>query len=364
MKFVHIMGAGGMYTHDFSKMIAESFDPKNHCFLSRMSDHDNFSVARKNGVEIVNPVSIRAIRILHSCDCIVCHGMINPKNLALYSLLPSLCRKTNWVIWGGDIYHDKDAESQKKASAIDFLRRRIYKRFKWATTLSGEDYAYARKTYGLKAREFEGCYPVPATLNACLVEEAIRAKANKNDGPYVIQVGNSATATNQHMQALDMLSKFKDRDFELFLPLNYGAAGYEHYADEVVDHAVGLFGPNRVIALRERIGGADYLELLSKVDVGVFNNNRQQAMGNISQLILMGAKVYLRKDVSMWKHFESLGCVLNDFDSITQLSFEDFIKEDPEVKEANIAVIKKRHSLEEKVDMWRYIFSEMEKEQS
>lgn len=361
MMFVHIMGAGGMYTHDFSKMIAESFNPESHCFLSRMGDHENFRSARENGIEIINPLSMRAIRVLRSCDYIVCHGMINPKNLALYNLFPSLCEKTNWVIWGGDIYNGRESDGGIETSLIELMRRRVYGRMKWATTLSREDYAYAQRVYALKAREFEGCYPVPATLNSDLVEEAIQAKVDKGGEPYVVQVGNSATATNQHLQALDVLSKYKDENIKLFLPLNYGASGYERYADNVIKKAVDIFGASKVAALREQMAGSDYLKLLSKVDVGVFNNNRQQAMGNISQLILTGAKVFLRKDVSMWKHFESLGCELNDFDSIAQLSFEDFINENPEVKESNIAVIKKRHSLEEKVDTWRHIFTEMEK---
>lgn len=361
MIFVHIMGARGMYTHDFSKMLAESFNPDNHCFLSRMGNHENFRFARENGIEIINPLSIRAVKILRSCDYIVCHGMINPKNLVFYNIFPSLCEKTNWVIWGGDIYHNVDTENKMVASVIDSMRKRVYRKFKWVTTLSREDYAYTCQTYGLNACEFEGHYPVPATLNVGLVEKAILAKKSKIDGPYVIQVGNSATATNQHLKALDALSKFKEKDVRIFLPLNYGAAGYEQYADDVIEYAGNIFGSDRVVALRNQVRGVDYLEFLSKVDVGVFNNNRQQAMGNISQLILMGAKVFLRKDVSMWKHFESLGCKLVDFESIDQLSFEEFINEDPEVKKSNISVIKKRHCLEEKVEAWRHIFTEMEK---
>lgn len=361
MKYAHILGAGGMYTKDFCKMLVDHFDIEEHQFISGDPMHPNYRLARESGCRVNNTVSIDAIKCLRKCDCVIAHGMINPKVLALFWLWPSLLKKTNWVIWGGDVYDHSDPKRNCRDFIISAMRKSVYPKVKWVTTLSRRDYEYACKKYGLTALELEGCYPVPASTNSDMLKGLRNRRINRRDlGTKTIQVGNSATESNQHFDALDTLAQYKDKDVTIFLPLNYGPAGYESYASEVIAHAEKIFGKDRVVALREQVSGAEYLELLSKVDVGVFNNNRQQAMGNISQLILLGAKVYIRSDVSMWSHFESLGCLLDSFESIASRSFDDFVKYDVDQRDANISIIEKRHAIEEKVRTWSVIFKRME----
>ena len=363
MRFVHILGAGGMYTKDFCKMLVEHFPVEDHCFISGDPSHPNYKVARDSGCSVYRTISTAAIKCLRQCDRIIVHGMNNPKVLLLFYLWPSLLNKTNWVIWGGDIYDNVEPWNTLRSRAIQMMRESIYPKVRWATTLSNRDYDYACKVYHLSARELEGCYPVPATTNSKLLSD-LRNNRCRHRSPcaYTIQVGNSATESNQHIDALNVLSRYKDEDVRIFLPLNYGPEGYEQYATHVERHAERLFGKDRVFALKDCIDGTDYLEMLSEVDVGVFNNNRQQAMGNISQLLLLGAKIYIRQDVSMWEHFESLGCSLNSFETIATQSFEEFVKYDADLCASNISIIEKRHAIDEKVRTWRNIFFEMERD--
>lgn len=361
MKFVHILGAGGMYTKDYCKMLIDYFDTKDHCFITGKPEHQNYEYAREHGCPIYKTVSVAAIRCLHDCDYIIAHGMINPKVLMLFYLWPSLLKKTNWVIWGGDIYDNANPKENFRARLISKMRCSVYPKVRWATSLSRRDFAYAHERYGLMAFEFEGCYPVPASTNPELMAKLRPIKDDKRDSSvHVVQVGNSATLSNQHMGALDMLSKYRDRNIQIFMPLNYGPEGYEQYASDVIAYAESIFGKEKVVALRDRVDGPTYLEFLSKVDVGVFNNNRQQAMGNISQLLLLGAKIYIRSDVSMWSHFESLGCLLDSFESIETQSFDELIEYESDRREANVSIIEKRHAIEEKVRAWRAIFAGME----
>ena len=37
-----------------------------------------------------------------------------------------------------------------------------------------------------------------------------------------ILIGNSATETNNHIEVLDLLSKFKNEDIKIYVPLSYG----------------------------------------------------------------------------------------------------------------------------------------------
>ena len=40
---------------------------------------------------------------------------------------------------------------------------------------------------------------------------------------------------------------------------------------------------------------SSYISFLGSIDIGIFNNNRQQGMGNITNLLYLGKKVYLSK---------------------------------------------------------------------
>ena len=42
------------------------------------------------------------------------------------------------------------------------------------------------------------------------------------------------------------------------------------------------------------------------IEIAIFNNDRQQAMGNITALLGMKSKVFIRDDTSMWSNFSNL----------------------------------------------------------
>ena len=39
---------------------------------------------------------------------------------------------------------------------------------------------------------------------------------------------------------------------------------------------------------------SDYLKILGKIDIAIFNHERQQAVGNITSLLGLGKKVYIK----------------------------------------------------------------------
>ena len=51
----------------------------------------------------------------------------------------------------------------------------------------------------------------------------------------------------------------------------------------------------------------EYAKFFSKMNVAIFNNNRQQAMGNITLASFLGCKVYLRKNTTMWRQYVEVG---------------------------------------------------------
>ena len=67
-----------------------------------------------------------------------------------------------------------------------------------------------------------------------------------------------------------------------------------------------LFG-DRFLPLAEFIDPHEYAEILASVDVAVMNHDRQQAVGNIALNLMHGNRVFLRKTVTTYEFFKSLG---------------------------------------------------------
>lgn len=353
----HILGAGSMFTKDTYEMISQYFnnEKEEHVFISKFPEYECFS----NGdCRVVASRSWEMIRTLNKADAIVVHGLINKLVVWILSAQPWLLKKCNWIVWGGDIYiHNKQTLTLSE-KFTELLKKAIIPKIPVISTVAKGDYELAKKWYGAKGVESSIVYPVPAG-NKELVEQLRYTKAHKTYDEVNIIVGNSATITNQHKEALDVLSKFKNEKIKIFLPLSYGTGEFEPYADSVIQYAKSIFG-DKVVPVRHKMAGDEYLEFLSQMDVGVFNNNRQQAMGNISQLVLFGTKVYIRSDTKMWGHFQGLGCCLNDFEEIKQMtSIEELSLEDSTRKEQNIKIIESRHDIQNKVNQWSNMFSVM-----
>ncbi|MDE5645748.1 MAG: hypothetical protein K2I45_08925, partial [Muribaculaceae bacterium] len=75
---------------------------------------------------------------------------------------------------------------------------------------------------------------------------------------------------------------------------------------------------------------SEYFDMLDKVDVAVFGQRRQEASGNIIQLLRNGVKVFLRNDNNLLYYYRDKGYLifsfeddLKDMKSLEALSIED-----------------------------------------
>lgn len=355
--FLHILGSGSMFTKDTYKMISTRFPKEEHCFVGNYPDYDDYK--KLDGCKIIQSASIQMLYWLYHSDYIIVHGLFNKTVIFLLVFQPWLLKKCNWVIWGADIYsHNKEKKSFIE-KLIECSKCFMGPKFGYVSVLADADWEYAQMWYGVRGVHFKISYPVPAS-NENLTQMIIQEKdSNKN---FInIQIGNSATETNQHYEALDLLAKFKDEKIKIYLPLNYGNTDYVAYGKSVIEYARSIFG-DKVIPITERMEGSEYLRFLNIIDVGIFNNNRQQAMGNISQATLCGAKVYIREDTSMWEHFRKLGYTLyriediNEYTSIDQLTYKD-----PAIVKKNREIVRELHDINRKVQLWSTVFDVMKK---
>jgi hypothetical protein len=153
--------------------------------------------------------------------------------------------------------------------------------------------------------------------------EQITSGFNNKSEVTNVWLGNSDTETNNHLDALYDLRKFRNCNFQIFCPLNYGFS--KDYGDLVSKEGSLIFG-EKFISLREFIPYSEYISFLQKVDVAVMYHNRSQASGNIFVLIKLGKKVFLKSQSTIYKLLVQLGIVVFDSNDIKNITYQDFIK--------------------------------------
>lgn len=359
-----------MIIHDFNKsiflrhyiqLLSKYFDINAHLLLTTVVDqHDKDAVYPEcfnNFEKIVKPNKGRIASIIHSfkilptlskADLIITHGF----SLQYYHLLkPSLLKKTVWVIWGYDLYDYRNTNRTIYQKLAFFLKKNLVRKIPYVIARP-TDFKLLQEHYQSNAQLFiveplygVGSKPIPHIRES--ESETIH-----------ITLGNSATPTNLHFDALEHLSKFKDEDIRIYLPLSYGDM---EYAKSVREKAESLFG-EKVVVLDKFMSPEDYRVFLSKMDIGIFNNNRQQALGNISNLFKSGAKVYLNSESPLWD------VVCGDWDmqaysvqSIDSMTYQEFIHVDDLVQQENTRKTCERGNVENAVNGWKKVFALAEK---
>lgn len=353
--FLHIIGSGSMFTKEFYKMIANEFKVYEHCFLGHYPDKDKYE--KMNGGKIIQSRSLRMPIYLYKADYIIVHGLFNKTVILALAMQPWLLKKCNWIVFGADIYSHNKIDKSFNDKVFEKLKLKIAPRFMYISTFTDGDWQLARDWYRVKGINLKVSYPL-ASCDAKLVEEIHKSK-EKHEGVNIL-VGNSATATNQHFQALDWLSYLKNENIRIYLPLSYGLGNFREYADEVINYALNIFGKEKVFPLKEKLSGEDYLRFLNKMDVALFNNDRQQAMGNITQAVLCGVKVYIRRDTNMWTHYQKLNCFLDDIEEASSYStLEDLVSRDEIRIRSNQNAMVARQDMALKIEIWKKIFDVM-----
>ncbi len=114
-------------------------------------------------------------------------------------------------------------------------------------------------------------------------------------------VGNSATPSNNHVEAFEHLRRCVDlAGRRVVVPLSYGDTAY---ADAIERLGRQQFG-SAFVPLRHFMPREQYLQLLDGCGVLVMNHLRQQALGNVVIAGLRGARLFLNfgNPMARWLH--------------------------------------------------------------
>jgi dTDP-N-acetylfucosamine:lipid II N-acetylfucosaminyltransferase len=129
-----------------------------------------------------------------------------------------------------------------------------------------------------------------------------------------ILLGNSATPTNNHIEAMRVLSKLGMHGRKVIVPLSYGDMKYQEKIIRVGEKLLG----ESFIPLTNYMSLPEYNQSVSGCGNLIMNHIRQQAIGNISSALLRGGKVFLRPENPIYKYYTRIGVKLFPFsDDIT-----------------------------------------------
>jgi dTDP-N-acetylfucosamine:lipid II N-acetylfucosaminyltransferase len=126
-----------------------------------------------------------------------------------------------------------------------------------------------------------------------------------------ILAGNSATATNNHIELFERIRRGGDlADRLIVAPLSYGDAGYRAC---VIKLGRELFG-DAFVPLVDFMPKDRYIELLGSCGHVMMNHVRQQALGNLFISGLLGAKLHLSRANPLHDWLGALGVPVSDIE--------------------------------------------------
>jgi len=135
-----------------------------------------------------------------------------------------------------------------------------------------------------------------------------------------IQIGNSATSANNHVDCIKVLRRFNNENIKLILPLSYG---YPDYCEYVKRNCLKTFR-NKCEFLERFMPREEYIVKLNEIDIAIMFHNRSQAFGNCISLLTLGKKLYLKNNNPLWQVFQKSGIIVFDANKIKDLTFEQF----------------------------------------
>ncbi|MBR5372397.1 MAG: TDP-N-acetylfucosamine:lipid II N-acetylfucosaminyltransferase [Oscillospiraceae bacterium] len=290
--------------------------------------------------------------LVQSADLILYSGLFDTVHCFRKFGMKTL-KKTYIQFWGADFYILGDHSGSFKHKLSKWYRKYVIRHAAGVINLLPKEYEALCKICAPKGKHFIA--PVCGDGSIQQLIANLRSTPKSRD-PLRIIVGNSATDTNQHLDMFEKLAEYKNENIEIICPLSYGDSAY---AETVIRTGRELFG-DKFVPLTEFMDIETYYGYIARSAIAVFNNNRQQAMGNINAALGLGCKVYIRSDTAMWDSY----CVTRGYkvykaEEIGSVPFAEFADcaDDPE---ENYRIYQEASSLDKYVRQWQQVFDSIE----
>lgn len=332
------------YEHTF--MISTWCAGGGHAEKQLVDDHDIIYYSSGRWVAF----SSRVRNLIDEVDKIIVSGIFGIEML-IWFWPKCAFNKMYLQYWGGDFYQVREAVklSDYMQQIQRFMLVSCFNRSYGAIFLIDGEYEKYKKITGIKKSHV---YVAGMPSNPLDEFDYAAHRTIKYDKPVRIVIGNSATQENCHKEILDKLAHLSNEELEIYCPLSYGDG---QYGNEVISYGKDRFG-EKFHPINQWMELFDYNCFLASCHVGIFNCNRQQAMGNIFTMLQTGRKVYLRTNTSMFENYSEKGFVIHDVNELDHASLEELM-DFPE-REKNLQVAEAWDYKKNAIEEWKRVFNE------
>lgn len=326
---------------------------ENYFFIIGPEKNGKISVDYPNVYTVEEATQIREnpllSRLKEECNIVIVTGIFSMLKKNLLQIIDGVESKTYLQFWGGDYYDHLPmslAKLVRSTNSADFKKniKKFKRNFKptqdkknigtaidkcaGVMVLTDGEEGEIKKAFP----NVKKCYSVPFSINLNLTGDINVGVNAENAKSKRIIVGNSANATNRHKDVFEMLMHLDLENVEIICPLSYGD---EEYAKKIKAYGKECFG-NKFHSLDTLMTPDDYSKLLMTCDVGIFCMKRQQALGNIGKLLVMGKKVYVNSASPTWTKFSNEGYKIFDSNEIKNMNTEEFFRMDKAFIDQNL----------------------------
>lgn len=320
---------------DAANYIFEKAFPDSNTFLiphSRFNKHLKF-VTQKSNIKLIN-INSKLIKNLlqesESYDCIILHG-ITDINGTVY-LTSKEKHKFVGILWGAELFTQENFPEKsflgKKTASIQLpkiessQKARIRSAFKKLIYHKSVTIANATNQAALKLGYFallfdesleylkenklvsSDCRHIPFTYYP--LEYIIKGNETLTIDHHDILLGNSASFSNNHLEAFDILKSLNIKQRKIIVPLSYGNSSY---ADYIQRRGSEIFN-NQFEPMRYFLPLEEYRKKLQKCGIVIMNHYRSQAVGNILMMLWLGSKVFLHESNPLFYFLKRNGIII------------------------------------------------------
>lgn len=333
----HIFNSAGVYEKKFVEFLQEN--SKNI-----VGKHIFFFINNKSIYTFFK--LLKLFLFLRKRDRVVYHSLTNPFLYLLGPFFRFHLKKVTWLVWGGDLYYFINEKNLPLRHRVyEYFRRISIKRFGFISALKDE-FTLIQQKYDAKAKRIDFIYPFDLPKLKKLENSTTRHCTS-------ILISHNADEDNNHLEALDALSKYSTYDIKILAVLSYG--GTPDYIEKVIQKGIQIFG-DKFIPITKMYSKDKYTEFLENIDILSYFMDIQAGVGNIRLLLMRGKKIFIKKGTATCNHLDTTGIKYYYTDDIQLLSFDDFIKTDRIDILRNIDLMYKTYSAENTISILNSFF--------
>jgi hypothetical protein len=265
-------------------------------------------------------------------DLIIMHGSFNPTIWSLLASREDICKKTCWIVFGGDLIIEQYIQNPEVLAKIEFNRKLAVKNLKRMWVISNDEKTVIDKKYGSSDNVDKYLLPI-------FEPKAVQSNINT---PYDFLLGNSADKANHHEKSLTLLHEYQPQR-SLLCPLSYPTCARQA---EIATLGNTLFGQN-FTALISIMEIDLYFAMIKNCRAFILPHTRQQAGQHWIFALKHGIPIYAEIKSPFAKLISERGGVIFELEDLKQ----------PNIKfnsiEENKRVFKDFFSRDKLIELWR-----------